>query len=262
MPAALGCVTKIPNSRYQAAMSDTEKSISTPRAVLEAVASAAFIAGLGSEQQAYEKWLDDVDYRGPWPQIPWGDLSSETRSKWQRTLQDTSTKSTGTTCRCHPFHRFLLIFIVPDMNETKFITKPSSRSTVNSTYRKREWSASSNGDPEIKNRPKCPLCTSLKKSIPCRGGPPCTECKRKGYSASECQNYVPGQGNKGRRRMVQEGGEKPHKRPRVRAKPVFREQEAEVGAREVGVAVPLLGSVGGVMTPPESCNGIERENEE
>lgn len=62
--------------------------------------------------------------------------------------------------------------------------------------------------------------------------------------------------------MGQDGGERPHKRPRVRARPVFREREAEVGAREVGAAVPLPGFVGGVMTPLESCDGVWKEGEE
>lgn len=69
-------------------MSDQdEKTMTIPRSMLEALASTAIIQGLDPEQQAYEKWLDDVDYEGPWPQIPWDDLSKETHAQWKASLQ-------------------------------------------------------------------------------------------------------------------------------------------------------------------------------
>lgn len=57
------------------------------RSVLEALASAAIIQGLDPGQKAYEKWLDDVTYEGPWPQIPWDDLSKETHAEWKASLR-------------------------------------------------------------------------------------------------------------------------------------------------------------------------------
>lgn len=69
-------------------MSDEEEHTMTmSRSVLEALAATAIIEGLDPEQQAYEKWLDDVEYEGPWPQIPWDDLSAETHAEWKATLQ-------------------------------------------------------------------------------------------------------------------------------------------------------------------------------
>jgi hypothetical protein len=69
------------------AMDDKEEPLSAPRAMLEALASAAIVEALEPAQVAYEKWLDDVDYQGSWPQIPWCELDEETKTQWQGTLQ-------------------------------------------------------------------------------------------------------------------------------------------------------------------------------
>lgn len=74
----------VPNSTMT---SITHHPAPQPRALLEALAAIAIIASLPPEQEAYERWLDEVDYRGPWPQIPWDELSDETQMNWFRRIR-------------------------------------------------------------------------------------------------------------------------------------------------------------------------------
>jgi hypothetical protein len=67
-------------------MREGEERQCQPKAILEAIASSAIILALAPEQKAYEKWLDEVDYNGPWPQVPWMELSDETHAQWRETL--------------------------------------------------------------------------------------------------------------------------------------------------------------------------------
>lgn len=156
-------------------MSSVEEVFATPRAMLEAVASAALIEDLGSEQQAYEKWLDDVDYQGPWPQIPWEDLSSETRATWRKKLQGASIRSTGTACRYPQFHP---LAFSPNIYFNQICSRQSPQQSPASPLVRRSTqpTANENGTPppmvtqRLRTDPSAPSARASKKAYPAEAG--------------------------------------------------------------------------------------------